>query len=354
MSTYNVEYIIVGQGVAGSCFALKLIRNNKSFIVIDQNINKASSVAVGIYNPVVLKRFSLIWNAVEQLELMQDYFHGFEKLLGERYLYELPTYRIIHDQNEIHTWEKKADKSELRPFLNAKIHSETPPNFSVPFGYGEVMQTGRVHMQKFLHDFCNYLINTNQYLNSNFDFSQLAVSDNNIRYNNIKANKVIFCEGFGVKENPYFKYLPIIGVKGEVLKIKTKEKIPPAIWKAYNFLMPTTENYAYTASTYDRDDLTPSPTEKGKQEIITHLKAFYKGSFEVVGHYAGIRPTVIDRKPIIGNHPIYKNLFVLNGMGTRGTLLAPQMTEFLYDSSEKGTEIDNVANVRRFDHLLLK
>ncbi|MFV0305844.1 MAG: NAD(P)/FAD-dependent oxidoreductase [Moheibacter sp.] len=347
----KVEYIIIGQGVAGSCFALKLIQENKSFIIIDQNTNKASSVAVGIYNPVVLKRFSLIWNAVEQLKLMKDYFDSFEELLGEKYLYKLPTYRIIRDDNEIHAWKKKVEKPELIPFLNSKIHSETLSNFSTPFGYGEVMQTGRIRLRKYLDDFRNYLINNNQYLDESFDFSQLSVTDDNVQYHNIKANKIIFCEGFGIKQNPYFNYLPIIGVKGEVLKIKTNEKIPPAIWKAHNFLMPTTDNYAYAASTYDRDDLTPTPTEKGKQEILTHLKTFYKDSFKVVSHYAGVRPTVIDRRPIIGSHSIYKNLFILNGMGTRGTLLAPQMTEYLFNSIEKKIEIDKEANIRRFDYL---
>ncbi len=115
------DYILVGQGVAGSCFALKLLQEKKSFLVIDENKNKASSIAVGIYNPVVLKRFSLIWNAEEQLRLMFDYFHSFENLLNEKFIEEIPTYRIFKNLDEIKTWQKKAAQPDLLPYLNPEI-----------------------------------------------------------------------------------------------------------------------------------------------------------------------------------------------------------------------------------------
>ena len=117
----NLDYIIVGQGVAGSCFALKLIEQGKSFVIIDKNQHTASKVAVGIYNPVVLKRFALIWNAQQQLDLLKQYFRSFEKLLGGHYLEEIPTYRILSDDNEIHAWTIKAQQPELENFIDETI-----------------------------------------------------------------------------------------------------------------------------------------------------------------------------------------------------------------------------------------
>lgn len=344
----NKDYIIVGQGVAGSCFAFKLLKENKSFIVIDADKNKASSVAVGIYNPVVLKRFSLIWNASRQLDLMFKYFSGFEELLGDNYIREIPTRRIIKDENEIHAWNKKANQPELNQYLNPDIKSFSHPDFDVPFGYGEVKNTGQIDLGNCLSTFQDFLVKENLYLKEEFDYSLLQISTDKIQYKNITAKNIIFCEGFGITQNPYFNYLPVIGVKGEVLKIRTENEIPKAIWKAHNFLMPVDENNAVTASTYDRDDLTPQPTEKGKQEMLHHLRDFYKGKFEILEQTAGIRPTIIDRRPVIGAHPINGNMYILNGMGTRGTLLAPAMTEELFDNIENNQAIDPEANVLRF------
>ena len=349
----KVDYLVVGQGVAGSCLALKLQKEKKSFRVIDEDKDKASTVAVGIYNTLVLKRFAQIWNAKEQLDWMFEYFACFEKLTHKKFISEIPTYRIINNEQELKTIQKKAALPEMKNFLSGEIINE--PNFAlkIPLGYTEIKQTGRIDLKECINSFKEYLIDLGLYVQEKFDFSELKFQENKIHYKNITADKIVFCEGFGVKNNPYFKYLPVIGVKGEVLKIKTKEILPRGIWKGYSFLMPLQDGICYTASTYDRDDLTPEPTARGKQEIIQHLKEIYDGEFEILEHTSGIRPTVVDRRPILGNHPKHSNAFILNGMGTRGTLLAPQMTEFLYDFIENGKEITKEANVRRFDSLFI-
>ena len=343
------DYILVGQGVAGSCFALKLLQEKKSFLVIDENKNKASSVAVGIYNPVVLKRFSLIWNAEEQLKLLFDYFHSFENLLNEKFIEEIPTYRIFKNADEIQTWQKKAAQPDLLPYLNPEIFTSNHPEIKVPFGFGEVKQTGRIDLGNCLRFFQNYLKEKNLFRNEKFDYSQIQFHENHVQYRDIQAKRIVFCEGFGVLENPFFNYLPVIGVKGEVLKIKTETQIPKAVWKAYNFLLPTENQMALTASTYDRDDLTYKPTEKGKKEIQKYLEEIYTGNYEILEHTAGIRPTIIDRRPVLGNHHLHKNLWILNGMGTRGTLLAPQMSEFLFEKIESGKALPKETDISRFE-----
>lgn len=346
-----LDYLIVGQGVAGSCFALKLIQEGKSFVVVDNDLHKASSVAVGIYNPVVLKRFSLIWNAKEQIRLLNQYFGEFENLLNDNFIQEIPTYRILKNEDEVKTWKKKSSMGELKPFLSEEILTSSDSSVQAPFGYAEVKQTGRIELKNCLDLFKSYLIEKSHYLNEKFDHSKLEIFEEAIRYKSISAKKIVFCEGFQVLKNPLFNYLPVIGVKGEVLKIETERILPKVIWKAHNFLMPESGNISLTASTYDRDDLTYEPTEKGKAEMEYHLKEIYTGDYKILEHTAGIRPTVVDRRPIIGNHPLHQNVFILNGMGTRGTLLAPQMTEFLYGFIESGKEIDREANIRRFDKL---
>src|SRR5690606_15546265 len=140
-----------------------LMREKKSFLIIDEDKNQASSVAVGVYNPIVLKRFSLIWNAQLQLDLMFDYFSEFEKLLDRNYIHEIPTRRIIKDENEIRAWKKKSNQPELTDFLSEEIIPFSHPDFKIPLGYGEVNNTGRVNLGACLEDFKNYLINGDLY-----------------------------------------------------------------------------------------------------------------------------------------------------------------------------------------------
>ena len=44
------------------------MKNNKTIFVFDNNCQPSSRVAGGLYNPVVLKRFSEVWKAKEQID----------------------------------------------------------------------------------------------------------------------------------------------------------------------------------------------------------------------------------------------------------------------------------------------
>jgi len=68
----------------------------------------------------------------------------------------------------------------------------------------------------------------------------------------------------------------------------------------------------------------------------------------VVNQLAGIRPTVTDRRPLVGQHPKYKNLYVLNGFGSRGVLIAPFASLQLLNSIETGSTIHSEMDISRF------
>jgi len=346
----KVDYIIVGQGVAGSCMAMKLIKEKKSFIVIDHHFHNASSIAGGIFNPVVLKRFSIVWNASKQIERLKEVFTDFENLLHKKYIYNFPVYRIFNDEQEKKTWLKKANSHpDLIDYLS--VDTEQLNNFSSidsPIGSGEVLHTGRIDLMNLIKDFKDYLQANDLFIKEEFDFNLLKLEDNKASYKNIEADRIIFAEGFNILNNPYFKNLPIIGVKGEVLKVKTNATLPDAVVKGKEFLMPLENNEFFVGATYDRDHVNYDNTIEAKEYLTTGVKQFLKSDIEVVEQHASIRPTVVDRRPIIGEHPEFKQLVCLNGMGTRGTMLAPVMVEDLYNFLELNEPIDKEADIRRF------
>lgn len=346
----TVDYIIVGQGVAGSCMALHLLENNKSFIVIDDNAHKASAIAAGIYNPVVLKRFAIVWNASYQIQLLKKVFNSFEQLLNQKYDFEFPVFRIFKDENEKKTWNKKAERDDLKTFLSKDFTSlDSYDNIAQPLGSGEVMHTGRIDLTHLLPDFKTYLMQKEMCLDEAFVYDDLIIQENQVTYHGIVAAKIIFSEGYHIKQNPWFNYLPVIGVKGEVLRVKTHAHLPKAVVKAKEFLMPLEEHEYFVGATYDRDQVNYETTVEAKDRLIHGLQEFLADEVNVIDHKASIRPTVVDRRPIIGAHPVYKNLICLNGMGTRGTMLAPAMVVELYNHLENGAMLDKEVDIARFN-----
>ncbi len=343
----KVDYIVVGLGFAGSCFVLECLKNNKSVIAIDGFNKSASGIAAGVFNPVVLKRFTPIWKAETQLNLLHETLSHLSSSTGREYLINRPVYRIFSNDKEKQTWlEKRENSNVLHHFLSDSFKENTFSHITAPFGFGVVKDTGQVAIKYVIEDI-KTLLDFN-YLSEEFDYHQLKWEDDFIEYKEIRAHKIIFCEGIKGMENPYFS-LPIVPNKGETLIIETDEELPKAIVKGKVFIMPWFQpKQYYVGATYKRDAWDDVPTQKGKEELETKLKTFFTGSYKIIEHRAGIRPTVPDFKPLVGFHPKHKNMGIINGMGTRVTLLAPYSAKVLFENSEENIPIPTEMDIQRF------
>lgn len=76
--------------------------------------------------------------------------------------------------------------------------------------------------------------------------------------------------------------------------------------------------------------------------------------FEIVEHIAGVRPTVKDRRPLLGRSMVSDRIFVLNGLGTRGVLLAPYLAEKLFEFIEENKELEDNLSIHRYKKFKIK
>ena len=53
----KVDYLIIGQGLAGSLLAWELIQRRCSVVVVDNGNENASQIAAGLINPITGMRF---------------------------------------------------------------------------------------------------------------------------------------------------------------------------------------------------------------------------------------------------------------------------------------------------------
>ena len=342
------DYIIVGSGLASIMFAEQLRLHKKSFIVISNRSQQASVVASGLYNPVVLKRFTATWNAAPHIELAIPKYAALERLLGIKLDYVLPIHRVFNSVKEQNNWFLACDKPVLTPFLNPKLIDTKNPSIKAPFGLGEVNHTGRIDTQLLIESYRDFLINLNQFKEETFDYKDLIENSEGVEYHSVKAHRIVFTEGFGIHKNHFFKHLPLEGTKGELITIHAPTLKLDSILKSSIFVIPMGEDRYLVGSTYEWTDKTNDPTQKAKTELLEKLERLIDCKFEVVDQRAGIRPTVVDRRPLVGQHPNHKSMYVLNGLGTRGVLVAPSMAEALYNSIEKNTPLPEEIDINRF------
>ena len=345
----KVDYIIVGLGLTGLCFIEELVQNNKSFIVFENNSQNSSKVAAGMFNPVVLKRFTAVWNGKEQLEFALPLFSKLEKQFKNNYIHNIDIYRVFKSVEEQNNWYAACDKPMLSHYMTTPILKNENTQVLAPFGYGKLTRTGKIDVNPLLVDYTNHLLKTNQIIQKTFSHDDLILSEDSISYKDIEAKKIVFCEGFGLKDNPFFNYLPMNEAKGELLTIHAPKLKIDYLLKAAVFVLPLGNDLYKVGATFNWKDKTQNPSKAGEMELLMKLDMTIDTPYSIVAHEAGIRPTVKDRRPLLGKHVKYKNIAILNGMGTRGVMLAPTMARNLYNHLENGTPLDKEIDILRFE-----
>ncbi len=344
-----VDYLIIGSGLAGISFSEIALHNHKSILVIDNNSQNSSKIAGGLYNPVILKRFSEVGHAKEHLLIMNQFLANLERKLDCKVDFKLPILRKFFSIEEQNNWFLACDKVNLASFLSTRLISTKYSSIESPYGYGEVLQTGYVDTALMLTLYKEYLIKNNFFIEESFDYALLHEEIDCIRYKDIQAKHIIFAEGFGMHANPYFKNLPLDGTKGELFIIKAPLLNLDVILNTSVFILPLGNDLFKVGATYNWTDKTDIPTEEGKSELIEKIKEIVKCDFEIVKHFAGVRPTVKDRKPLVGTYSHHNSIHILNGLGTRGVMLGPAMAKTLFENIEYQKPLDKTIDIRRFD-----
>ena len=343
-----IDYLIVGCGLAGISFAEKALQHNKTIVVVDNDSQNSSKIAGGLYNPVILKRFSEVWEAQAQLVTMNEFYTQLKPKIGRQFDFKMPIVRKFFSVEEQNNWFAASDKPALAPFLSTQLHFKEYKGITAPFGYGEVLHTGYVDTASLLESYRNYLIENHRFRQESFDYAAIVFEEDSVRYKDVQAKHIIFAEGFGLHANPYFNQLPLDGTKGELFIIKAPDLDLDVIVNTSVFILPLGNDLFKVGATYNWKDKTDLPTEEGKAELVERIQEIISCDFEIITHFAGVRPTVRDRRPLVGTHAIHNRIHVLNGLGTRGVMLGPDMAKALYNAIENQIPLPKEIDIQRF------
>ena len=342
----NIDYIIVGDGYAALFFAHHLIKQEKSFKIFSEGKKGASQVSAGIVNPVVLKKFTTFWKAQEQIDYLKETISEIESYTGKNYIINQPIHRIFHDENEKKLWLKKSKTETLVDFLS--------PDF-IPidgvantFDTGKVMQSSRLEVNAFFTDMMAFFDSKNDLVKERFDYSLINTSDK--IYKGFQFKNIVFCEGMRVVENPFFKDIPVIPNKGHHIKVKLQNELNTKVTvKKKHFLFPLNDELYFYGGTYDRDQLHSKIDDSAVKQLMTGLSEIYSQNFEVKDVSFGFRPTVKDRRPILGRHPEFKDFYVFNGLGARGILNGCYFSKNLLEFIENNIPLPEEVSLERFN-----
>jgi glycine/D-amino acid oxidase-like deaminating enzyme len=321
------DVTIVGRGLAGAVLCEVLRERGLTVRVFDDpRSGRASRVAAGIVNPMVLRRIVPSWRVVDLLPVAEDFYRRLEQHYGVKLWHPLPLVKLFSNEQERNEWERKCDDPQAGTFLSMDLPRGADPNGLVaPFGAGTVARCAWFDVPAFLDAQRDRMLHDGTLIERAFTDDELRTTRNEV---------VIHTTG------PFASHPLLVPVKGEVLTVRIPGLDPGAIINRGAFLLPLGGELFKLGATFAWDDAWSGPTQQAREELLQRLARMTPLSAEVIDHQAGVRPASRDRRPIIGTG-------IFNGLGSRGVLLAPWCAMHLADHLLSGKPLDPEVDASR-------
>ena len=242
-------------------------------------------------------------------------------------------------------WSARCSQEDYQSYLSEpKQAGGWEPLLKTGFHFGEIHKAGRVDFPSLLAGMCSKWIKEGCYWEKTISPEQVPHQFNTF-------DKVIFCEGFRSMDNPYFPDLNWRVAKGEALIIRFPEHPDSAflqhMLKKTAIVAPLGDGLFWVGGTYQWHFPDLEPSEGERNYLLEHLCQMVDAPFEIIRQVAAVRPTVKDRRPLLGESPVLPNVYLFNGMGTKGALLAPFWAEHFANYLLEGVSLDPEVDIKR-------
>lgn len=343
------DFLIVGQGLAGTALAEHLLKSSYTVHVVNSAIIPASSmVATGLFNPLVFKRVTESWRANELISILKIFYSHIETKIKHQVLHEKPICKLITEE-EFQWFYKQVEKKNLHAYIR-QINEYPEISGVKKYRASAILKhCGYVNVKKLIESYRDYLKRLGAYTSDKVDCNDIIIRDDSVQWKNIKAKAIVFCEGVHAANNRLFPTVKYYPTKGELVEFESTQLSSSSVLNKDVFILPYAKNRFICGSTYNHINISVKPTEEGKNQILNKLDKILDFKPKVINHWAGVRPTIKDRRPVLGLHPEFKNVAYFNGLGTKGVMLSPYFAgEMVKLLTQKNYILDKEVRLERF------
>jgi glycine/D-amino acid oxidase-like deaminating enzyme len=342
------DILIVGAGLAGSTLALELEQRGGSFVLLDNQFpNSSSRIAAGLLNPIVPKGVRKTWQCNQLFPAVYGYYQAWEALLNEQFIHNYPFLNIHANASETQEWRKRLNDPEMLGWLTADDRSSFP---EIPREHATwVNHCGRLDVSRFLQCVQLHLEDLGIYEKGEFYHKACLRTEEGWMYQSRYYRAIVFCEGVGILNNPWFNDLFFDPTGGDILKVY----IPnlgehPCIIKQKQWIVPTGEKDIYLlGSNFHKNTLSCQPDQADANKLLKRAEEITQQKVTLLEHRRGVRPTVQQRRPYLGEHPTEKGLFVFNGLGAKGSSLCSWLSPIMADHILQRSPLPNQVDIQR-------
>ncbi len=344
----TVNFLIVGQGIAGTLLSRELMNAGCRVMVVDDgNVFASSRVAGGLVNPVTGKRLVRSWMIDELLPFANSVYTK----IGEEFGINVARESFIVDMFATKEQSELFDEriAEEQDYLSKPGIDSHNDHFRYSYGSGCIFPSLIVNLEALLTNWRDHLADKESLWERRFSFDECVVDENGVSYNGVRAEKIIFCDGAASMNNPLFSKLPWTHDKGEALVADIPGLPANCVYKQGNVsIVPWRNGLFWIGALHDWKYTSLEPSAKFRKDVETLLDYWLKLPYKITDHLVSVRPANVERKPFVGVHPLYDRVAILNGLGGKGFSLAPYFAHMLADNLVHNIPVEADVDVGRF------
>ncbi len=332
----SLPTVVVGAGLAGCTLAWQLHAGGVPVVLVDREEQSTSSkVAAGLIAPLSGPRLLPSWRFDEAWAAAMRFYRSIEERFQTRVLHPKTKLHLFTDAAERDLFQGKR-AAEFARFVATDSPAIDPDTFAAPHGGFEMSHAAWLDVPAYLNLIKTDFASRGSYRAADIDpAADLGWNGPTVEIPRLglTADLVIWCEGPTAPRNPFFPGVRFSLAKGEILTLRIPDLRDERILYRGVWLFRVEEGVFRCGSTYEWTDLDSGPTAAGRETILARLRQFLKCPVEVVDHTAAVRPVMEDKMPMAGYHPRCRQLAFVNGLGSKGALLAPLVAERFIDGS---------------------
>jgi glycine oxidase len=340
--SFTHDVIIIGQGLAGAVLSEELAGRGLRVMIHDvPKEGRASHVAAGLVNPIVLRRTVPSWRASEMLAIAGAFYRELEQRYDARFWNPIELVELFPTAKEAGIWQLRMKDPELARMLGeGPAQDPAIEELPQPYGCGVVKRCAWLDVRRLLQAHRQRWIAAGDLIEGEVRLGDVSFLEHGVRVHGTTAPLLVRCEG------PRTQSGHLVPVRGEGLTVRIEGLRLKSVVHRGVFIIPLGEDRYRVGSTFAWDNVWSGPTDEARRWLLDKLERVVARPVGVEEHWAGVRPASRDRRPLLGRTSACEA--IMNGLGSRGVLLAPWSAQHLAAHLFDAAPLDPEVDVRRF------
>jgi len=349
---HAIDFLIIGQGLAGSLLAWQLIQQGQRILIVDPCLKQTTSrTAAGLINPITGKRLVKTNGLEHYLPVAKTLYQSLSEFFGKDFLHPIQQVRLFKSNDDLLQLKKRQQHADYTPYLGPQFTASAKDYLSdTSLGGFEQKQCAYLDTVSLLDHLRQFFQQQDCFIRSQLEPTALKLTANTVEWDNYTIDKVIFCDGYQLKDNPWFSWLPLQPAQGEIFTLETNQTLPQEMVQFGKWLLPLSNGQFKLGATWQWKPLDEKASDASTEELLNacHQQFPALRDARIIEKKVGIRPGTRDKQPFIGTHPHYSQLLVFNGFGSKGSLLIPWCSERFSEYLLQHKELPESLDIKRY------